>query len=89
LSETRDRIEDRFAKDLQEYQNPDSDPGTRTKIYNYWKRYIIGVLKEGYSLNSELSPEEVFSLVNQYIVNTTSILVNGRLHKVMPDTVVI
>ena len=89
LSETRDRIEDRFAKDLQEYQNPDSDPGTRTKIYNYWKRYIIGVLKEGYSLNSELSPEEVFSLVNQYITNTTSILVNGRLHKVMPDTVVI
>jgi hypothetical protein len=43
------------------------------------------MLKDGNILN--FSPEQVFSLIQQYIKNTTSILVNGVLYKVNPDNV--
>ena len=80
LSETREKIEDAFAKDYALYTNPDTTNHDRTEIYNYWKKYIRGVLKGDYS--TDLTPDYVFNLVQQYVTNTTSILVNGILYKV-------
>lgn len=87
LSETRERIEDQFTQDYNTYINPDTSDANRNKIYNYWKRYIVGVLKQNDNL--KLTPEQVFTLMQQYITNTTSVLVNGVLYKVDPDSVII
>ena len=80
LSETREKIEIDFERDLAIYNDINTSDIDKTKIYNYWKRYIIGVLKEGFDL--DLTPEKVFGMMHQYINNTTSILVNGILYKV-------
>jgi hypothetical protein len=37
----------------------------------------------------KLNPEQVFSLIQQYIKNTTSILVNGVLYKVNPTSITV
>lgn len=85
LSETRERIEDDFARDYDIYQAEDTTPEVKNRIYNYWKRFIVAVVKNGYTM--DITPEEVFSRMQQYIQNTTSILVNGVLYKVNPNSV--
>lgn len=85
LSETRERIEIDFARDYAVYLKEDATQEAKDRIYNYWKRYIVAVSKNGYTM--DITPEEVFSRMQQYIQNTTSILVNGVLYKVNPDTV--
>ena len=87
LSETREKIENQFEEDYATYLNESSDANVKNKIYNYWKRYITGMLKDENILN--FSPEQVFSLIQQYIKNTTSILVNGVLYKVDPNNVTV
>ena len=85
LSETRERIEVDFARDYATYLKEDTTQKVKDRIYNDWKRYIVAVSKNGYTM--DITPEEVFSRMQQYIQNTTSILVNGVLYKVNPDTV--
>ena len=85
LSETRERIENQFDEDYTSYIN--GNPDVKNKIYKYWKRYITGMLKDENIL--KLNPEQVFSLVQQYIKNTTSILVNGVLYKVNPNKITV
>jgi hypothetical protein len=85
LSETREKIENKFEEDQIKYFNEKSTIEEKNKIHNYWKRYIVGVLKEGY--NKDFTIEEIFSLVQQYINNTTSILINGVLYKVDPNNI--
>lgn len=87
LSETRERVEDQFAEDYATYMDTNTDINTKNKLYNYWKRYIIGMLKNPSIINP--SPEETFNLMQQYINNATSILVNGVLYKVNPSSVII
>lgn len=85
LSETRERIEDEFEQDRTIYLSNNTTQEVKDKIYNKWKRYIVAVTKNGYTMN--ITPDEVFSRMQQYIQNTTSILVNGILYKVDPDSV--